>query len=222
VSRGGGEKSGQRETREPETKNGVHAGRACRDWRESASFALRSLRSELRRGAWVESKRARTDGKREEAHGAQARHAVRMNYNNFICRIAAPRPANLVSEKAPAPATPKKSRKSVRRRLAAGIAAMVLACGGASGHAVEDLRVVPASGTVMFAEGVSGADFFTEPSEDTVPSLHEVLAERVEAVASAARPAPAHASALTVVLICAGLGVAFIQSTRLFRTDFTC
>lgn len=149
-----------------------------------------------------------------------------MNYNNFICRIAAPRPAHLVSEKTPAPAHARKPRKAARRRLATAVAALVLACGGVSAHAAEDLRVVPAPGTVLFAEGVSGAEFSAEPSEDTVLGLQEVLTGRVEAMAaemvSATRPAPAHASALTVVLICAGLAVAFIQSTRLFRTDFTC
>jgi hypothetical protein len=153
----------------------------------------------------------------------------RMNYNNFSCRLVARRPAAISIEKTTPPPSPKKARKSIRRRLVSGLAmmcAVAMVAGTLEAQAVDDLRVVAAPGTVPFAEGVSGADWMTDTREEAVPSLQEVVVGHVEAVAaemvSATRPTPAHASALTVVLICSGLGVACFQAGRLFRSDFTC
>jgi hypothetical protein len=106
-----------------------------------------------------------------------------MNYNNFSCRLVARRPAAISIEKTTPPPSPKKGRKSVRRRLVSALAVMCavsMLAGAVEARAAEDLRVVTAPGTVPFAEGVSGADWVAETAEDAVPSLHEMVVEHVD------------------------------------------
>lgn len=168
------------------------------------------------------------------------RHCGCMNYNNFSSRLSVPRLSVAAPSESPRKSTPKKERKSVRRRLVSATASMVLLAGwmmsacapaGAIDLAPAELRLVPAPETVAFT-GVSGRLTLDIPissreEENDLAAQIEVLTAQVKALTSNSFSSvhPAHTaqlSALTGVLLCAGLGVVIVRAGLLFRTDLVC
>ena len=93
---------------------------------------------------------------------------VRMNYNNFSCRLVARRPAAVSIEKTPPTPNPKKARKAVRRRLISALAmfAAVLGIASMELHAAEDLRE---------AAGPTATAFATKPAGTHISKLTMLL-----------------------------------------------
>jgi hypothetical protein len=166
-----------------------------------------------------------------------------MNYNNFSCRLVAPRSPAVVRSGMPPKSEPKKERKPpVSRRLAsaASVAAVMLglfftAASSASARPLDldqptTLRLVPAAQTVAFtgATGHLSLDIPVESpaAESDLASQLEAFSAQVSALTSqpfpSVRPAAMHLSALTGVLLCAGLGVSIVRATLLFHPDLTC
>lgn len=182
--------------------------------------------------------------KAEEASVHEARQVVLMNYNNFSCRLIAPRSPAVVRSAEPRKVESKKERKpSVRRRLAsaASVAAIVIGCSlstvsvataGPLNLEPSGLRWVPAAETVAFTGSNTGHLSLDLPVE--LPAEENDLASQLEAFSAqvsaltakpfpSVRPAAAmQLSALTGVLLCAGLGVAIVRAGLLFRADLAC
>jgi hypothetical protein len=115
-----------------------------------------------------------------------------MNYNNFACRISPPRLAAASSKKSAQTAS-RKSRKVTRRRLESAVAAL------------------------LFALATAGAETRTQAAgmqeKPIVDSTNGVLAAQIGVT---------HASAVTIILLCGGLGVALFQARLLLRRDLSC
>lgn len=175
--------------------------------------------------------------KSEEARFAGGRQIRRMNYNNSSSRIVIPRATTLTAEAAPRKQGAKRARKSARRRLTplAAVALFFVALGVAGllpARAVEgEVSVVAAKQTVAFT-GMTGRLSLDIPLEETVPE-NELMAQmdaftaQVNAITAksfqAVHPAQAaRLSALTGVLLCAGVAVAIVRAGLLFRRDLVC
>lgn len=147
-----------------------------------------------------------------------------MNYSNFFSRTILPRPTPAPLEKPASRPPTRKPRKAIRPRkaavaLAAGFA--LLAFGPAAEVIAQEApRIVPAPGTVVFAEGPDRPPFVTAaPESETVLFDHPVF----EPIQSAMAPVPApHASALTLILVGGGLLVALVRAGLLLRRDPCC
>lgn len=180
----------------------------------------------------------------EEASVHAARQVVPMNYNNFSCRLIAPRLPSVVRSAEPRKVESKKERKpSVRRRLASAATAAALVIGvslsftpvataGPLNLEPSGLRWVPATETVAFTGNSTGHLSLDLPvelpvDENDLASQLEAFSAQVSALTSkpfpSVRPAAAmQLSALTGVLLCAGLGVAIVRAGLLFRADLAC
>jgi hypothetical protein len=179
-------------------------------------------------------------GKAKEAPSLAARQRARVNYNNFICRLSAPRLSTATSTPPATKTAPKKARKPVRRRLAVvATAVCVILGGGASGLHAENssestssvLRLIPASGTVPFNGGSPAAFSGERPrtvfDEPTLAARMDEFTAQVNALTTQAwqqvtPPSPARLSMMTVALLAAGCGVALFRARLLLRPDLVC
>jgi hypothetical protein len=152
-----------------------------------------------------------------------------MNYSNFVSRVSIPRPAPTASDKKDSRPARRKSRKSSRRRVAAVVASVLLAAGVLGGSCraepAAQPRIVPAAGTVVFAEGPDRPLLIERPEDEPVVFDHPLLDhfQSVAAEVQAAAPVPRRgASLVTLILLGGGLVVAFSRLRLFFRGDLSC
>lgn len=154
-----------------------------------------------------------------------------MNYNNFASRVSVLRLTPVPRDKGTNQPVPKKVRKTVPRRVAPSVVVAVLlalaALGGAGQAQVpKGPQIVPAPGTVIFAEGPDWTEQVAPIHEESVPVFDHPLLAELEVVAAqvqASAPAPPpHPSLLTMILLGGGSGVGLFQARLLFRRDLTC
>jgi hypothetical protein len=185
----------------------------------------------------MRSKPAPKERKAKEARGRKQEQGWRMNYNNLSCRLVLPRLSVAVPAELPPKSPVKRARKSVRRRIGEVAAAILLATGGvmmgkaAAEETGETLRLVPATETVAFTGFAARLSLDRPPDEmaedSDLSAQIEALSTQVRMLTASTMPTvrPENAmrlSALTGVLLCAGLGVAIVRAGLLFRSDVAC
>ena len=153
-----------------------------------------------------------------------------MTYNNFVSRMSVPSPSPAHRAKEIVRPLSKKSRKSVRRRVTstavATALAMVVFCDLSQAQTTIEPRIIPAPGTVVFAEGPDRPPFIEWPVDESTIVFDHPLMEHFQGVVAgmqaATPPPPRRASLLTMVLLSVGLGVAVFRVRLLFQGDLSC
>jgi len=150
-----------------------------------------------------------------------------MTYSNFVSRVSIQRPSPAASAAKPVRPLPKKARKAGRRRVAASLAVAALAlCGTGETRADAEPQIIPAPGTMFFAEDPDRPAFVEWTERDESGVFDHPLFEQFKAATAEIRTvAPQRrqqASLLTMILLGGGVGAALCQLRLLRRADLTC